>query len=521
MTTGLEDLDASTRKFRLKYEQDCLFSANTGFLSDRLDIALGGLKFMLHCQVRESERLNKQIKLILERSPNVTTDLLSSRLGIKFFLGAACAGGGRTRCKWSEYKPVAQKLQNECLSAWDSDLMRIISSKPDRFSPPVVGSTVDAANNAGQAAVDCVSVTEMTNEVINKEYVKAKPHLRTSGGGKGIRHPWAVCYNMKLSKLMSSLWGENEQHNKQFLDIPVICFGSRKPTETRSSFTAYMAVEKVRTCQRMVACDFDTKSNKLRVLIPLRFSSSTDLIASHFSDVKAGVAVGIFAVKLESLGDRSTHSFIVGNSIGIKKMLQLKPPSAEMEVTLGELNRQDKKETPEELLPAPSPSPVSKPSSTSLTTPPEHSSSSSSSSSIPASKPDDGDADLMEGLNLLAKEELQRLQREQQQSTVSKTTKTTKAGVQQEHAGTDAVKSSELLDQHEAREMLSRAISDSRHLPDDLELDEELITEETSKEIGENVISAVESALVGKLFQNGQVPTIAAVNELMEAGLDI
>ena len=84
----------------------------------------------------------------------------------------------------------------------------------------------------------------------------------------------------------------------------------------------------------MVECNFDSRTCAVRIRLPLSFRSSTDLIRSHYMDVKAGVTVAIFAVKLLSLGDIRTKSFISGTASATETLLQLKKPSTKMEETL-------------------------------------------------------------------------------------------------------------------------------------------------------------------------------------------
>ena len=334
MSTDESKLETSTLKFRRLFSSDCLHAASTGLLTHRLEVALGGLRHMMRSDVRESERVNKQIKLILERSPSATCDLLSSRVALKYYLGQANVGSGHTRAKWSSYKPIAQKLQNDCLAGWDSKEQ--LSSRADRFAPPVFSNESSKAESASVNLDDTGHTGEfwsLSHGAVNREFVKLKPDLQTTGS----QHAWAVCYNMQLGKKIQELWSGSalSETSGQVLSIPAICFASRKPTETRSSFTTYMAVEKVRTTYRMVPCHFDSKTNRLRVLLPLRFTSSIDLIASHFAAVKKGTVVGVFGVKLCSLGDVKEGSLCHGLATEVVKILQLQPPSKKNGRTVG------------------------------------------------------------------------------------------------------------------------------------------------------------------------------------------
>lgn len=487
LATDAKQLDATTLKFRKKYDVDCAYAAQSGLLSNRLEIVLGGLKFLLRSDVRESERVNKQIKLILERSPSASTDLISSRVALKYYLGAASAGQGHTRAKWSDYKPVAQKLQNECLAGWDTK--KELSDKVDRFSAPIFSpdyfrhnvnaSTGCNATDTGNASVEN-SFWRLTQEDINKEYVRINPGIQTNG----CKHAWAVCYNMQLSKKIQDLWASSNTSDENSLNIPVICFGSRKPTDVRSTFTAYMAVEKVRTSYMMIPCMFDTKTNIMQILTPLTFHSSTDLIASHYDDVKNGAIVGVFAVRLLSLGDIDTYSLLQGSAHGVEKILQLKKATPAMEAKLEGLSNHK---------PSVDVASILKPPSASL----------SSSSTEPQSDgkgASDADSDLSEGLNLLLQQEIAK----------AKKTNPTQGDDTHQKSG-----------EQDARKLLVHAISDFHHIPDDLELEEDILADEISQEIREDLVDQVEAALINKVLDTGRTADEASVNEHMAAGLDL
>lgn len=514
MTADPKTLDATTLKFRNTYHVDCAHAAATGLLTYRLEIVLGGLKHMLRSDVRESERINKQIKLILERAPSATTDLISSRVALKYYLGAAGAGHGHTRAKWSAYKPVAQKLQNECLAGWDSRTE--LTSRVDRFSSPTYSvNTIRGASDDDVSQGDRErsegTFWKLSHDDINTEYVKMTPRVQTGG----CKHAWAVCYNMQLSKKIQEMWSQQQPATETMvdshcldrvcLDLPIICFGSRKPTETRSSFNAYMAVEKVRTCYQMVACSFMTQTKTLKVITPLTFKSSTDLIASHYDDVKNGNVVGVFAVRLATLGDPNTCSLTTGSTAGIQKILQLKRASQTMEAKLEGLSTHIAGTGPE--------SGVRVPSNTSSKSLPA-SSSSSSSTTAPVWDSDaaEADSDLADGLNLLLKQEMAKQQAMQhQQNAKQPSPNVTTAGPRP--GGAEAA---------EAHALLVSALSDFHHVPDDTELEEHMFADETSAHIGEDIVSKLEESLFNRTVDGGRCqPDPSSVDEYISAGLDL
>ena len=529
MATHESNLDATTLKFRQQFAHECLHAAQTGCSTDRLEIALGGFRYLMRCHVRESERVNKQIKLILERAPSATTDLISSRVALKYYLGQANAGEGRTRAKWSLYKPVAQKLQNDCLAGWDAKNQ--ISSVVDRFAPPAYSEETGPKSSASPPnpdahTDDCDSrhakddFWSLSNEQINREYVKVKPSLQTTG----CKHAWAVCYNMQLGKKIQELWSETDKSEVSSsstgtLPIPVICFGTRQPTENRSSFTAHMAVEKVRTSYRMVSCHFDTAKNKLRVLLPLKFKSSTDLIASHFESVKNGSTVAVFGVRLTSLGDLDARSMLHGNASGVVRLLQLKAASKAMEQQLDGLSTHG---APSKVgisvaaasVPSSSSLPSSSTSAAPATTPSTAATATATAAAISSvagnsDGVDSGDADLEEGLKLLLKQEMNRQHRAAASASASS------------QGGNTCNNDKQDSNLQDASKVLEHALSDFHHLPDDLELEEDEIVNEICGETGEELVSNMESALIKKVLKSGQTPSEKHIDDNIQDGLDI
>jgi len=229
---------------------------------------------------------------------------------------------------------------------------------------------------------------------------------------------------------------------------------------------------------------FDTKTNIMQILTPLTFHSSTDLIASHYDDVKNGAIVGVFAVRLLSLGDIDTYSLLQGSAHGVEKILQLKKATPAMEAKLEGLSNHK---------PSVDVASILKPPSASL----------SSSSTEPQSDgkgASDADSDLSEGLNLLLQQEIAK----------AKKTNPTQGDDTHQKSG-----------EQDARKLLVHAISDFHHIPDDLELEEDILADEISQEIREDLVDQVEAALINKVLDTGRTADEASVNEHMAAGLDL
>ena len=297
-------LDINAIKLKRKYSFDLEFGAKTGQLTSRLDIVLCGIKIHWRADVADNERINKTIALLRERSPNISDDLQSSRVALKHYLGETVAGEGLDKHKWSSYKAACQKLQNICMAAWDGK--EEVMSPQDRFAPPSKPQGIPSADNVASV------------------YSKLVPNTKI----QGVRGAWATCYNMKWNKLVQDSRDSECSSSKASagLDIPAMCFGVRKPNETRSSFTIYLCVEKVRTAHIMVQCTYKAASNDIHVNLPLSLVTSTEAIASHFEDVMSGCTVSLFSVRLASFGSFCSGHLSCGKASSIQKAFQLMKP---------------------------------------------------------------------------------------------------------------------------------------------------------------------------------------------------
>ncbi|CAE7303869.1 unnamed protein product [Symbiodinium sp. KB8] len=88
------DLDVNSRKFRDMFRHDLRHVQDHGMVPDRLCKFLNGLKSFYRADVRDCEKTNKVISLLLERCPRIGDDLLSSRVVLKHYLGETGAGAG-------------------------------------------------------------------------------------------------------------------------------------------------------------------------------------------------------------------------------------------------------------------------------------------------------------------------------------------------------------------------------------------------------------------------------------------
>ena len=107
------DIDVNSRKFRDAFRHDLRHVQDHGMVPDRLSKFLNGLKSFYRADVRDCEKTNKVISLLLERCPRIGDDLLSSRVALKHYLGETGAGAGFQHKKWSDFRPVAEGLKQK------------------------------------------------------------------------------------------------------------------------------------------------------------------------------------------------------------------------------------------------------------------------------------------------------------------------------------------------------------------------------------------------------------------------
>ena len=315
-------LERNALKFGQRYWDDLQKVAATGKLTPKLEVVLAGIKTLWRADVRENERINKCIALLRERAPNISDDLQSSRTMLKHFLGQA--GQGLNRSKWSSFKASVQSSQNVCMSAWDGK--EEVMSPQDRFAPPTAPKGLPSSDVLAQAV----------------QFLY--PH---SIAPKTVKHAWATCYNMMFNKHVKEMVDGNDVEKSKIyiskvqagLNIPCMCFGTRKPSESRSSFTMYMCIEKVRTVYRMVPCTFTTSTNQISINLPLTFVSSTDAIAAHYEDVMSGSTVGVFGVDLATFGNADDGLLTCARAKQVYKIFQLNKPKAKTVKTLEKVVR--------------------------------------------------------------------------------------------------------------------------------------------------------------------------------------
>ena len=110
-------LDQTTRKFTDFFAPELRQAAADGTCAPKLWAAMVALRRLWRSDTRENERINKMIGIQGDRSPNISLELLSSRIALKHYFGAALSTHEQNRGRetWSTSRPIAAALLHTCL----------------------------------------------------------------------------------------------------------------------------------------------------------------------------------------------------------------------------------------------------------------------------------------------------------------------------------------------------------------------------------------------------------------------
>ncbi|CAE7792673.1 unnamed protein product [Symbiodinium sp. CCMP2592] len=307
-----DQLEINARKVKTLFNAELTVASIQGVLVGPLRVCMRGVARVWQADTRENERVNKQLKLTAERCPNASVELQSSRACIKHFLGeAGHAGSGSQRRKWSTYKPTALSMLRSCLTAWHDRLQ--IQEDTTRWQAPEDPELLPQTKLA---------------QIVRRLYPCKVPVSQKN---------WAACYNMLLSRALHDRESSSDRHHQ----VPVICFAHRAAGARKSTFSYYVACEKIRSSHRLVECSLSNNGgddNKwVHVRKPLTFHNSIDVIASHYCNV-AG-ASGMVQICIVPV-HRSTASMCDLSLVGAYgtqapvPVTTLKPPSKKLQKKL-------------------------------------------------------------------------------------------------------------------------------------------------------------------------------------------
>ena len=272
--TPAQQLETNARKVKTTFASDLAIAMSEGLLVGRLRTSLRSVAVAWRADTRECERINKSLKLFTERGPNSSAELISSRAGIKHYLGEAqCAGATELRRKWSNYRPQARRLSEICLRCW-ADKQEVMENT-ERWIQPA------------QPRASVPSEAKLAS-IFSRLHPDTKPTMATS---------WAACFNAIVNKHLNAT---------ATTMIPVLAIGCKVVDESRehglrSAFSYFAVAEKVRRTHRLAPCTLEGDAGAQRIVVqrPLRFSLTVDVIASFFPAVRQGSRVKIFLVPTE------------------------------------------------------------------------------------------------------------------------------------------------------------------------------------------------------------------------------
>ena len=317
-------LEINVRKLKRTYHADLQSMARTGCCGSRLYWCLKGISMLWKSDVRENERINKMLGLLNDRCPNMNLDLKSARISLKYILGEAGEGTGKSRVKWSQYKPVAERIRSQCLSCWD--LVNEVQSNPDRWLPNKA-----ATNIAWRPAAE-----------INAAVSKLRPHT----SNVSMQYAWAASYGMYLHKQLRGIVDP--------VRVLVIRFDV-KASGQRLTSTFWVAAEKVRNRYIMCPAQFDNTSHQLTWDSLQGFTPLVQCIKSYYTHVKQGDSVVVKHALVDGgknghaaasvpaevgstavLPSHTCDAIMCGYVNRFTTLIQLSPPSAAFMKTLAD-----------------------------------------------------------------------------------------------------------------------------------------------------------------------------------------
>ena len=138
----VKSLDPATTAIRDLCKSELVNISQTGAFSRQADTSSGSLLWAmlamlsryLHVETQSIEGLNSIVKLLGRRCPNISLELLSSRLTIKRLIGLSDAGVTGCGKRWSHIKAAAEREVLE-LSEHSGACMQVLCDA-DRWEPP-------------------------------------------------------------------------------------------------------------------------------------------------------------------------------------------------------------------------------------------------------------------------------------------------------------------------------------------------------------------------------------------------
>jgi hypothetical protein len=217
-----------------------------------------GAGHKVKADVRENERINKQIGLIAGRAPSASHELVNARIQLKFDLGKGALndeGHGTLRGKWSNFKPAATLLRNICLEHWDN--VNTVLMTPNRFAEPSIPDGLPQKDD----------VTRLGSRLL-------LGHVETTNA-----QAWAAVH-IKDWKYANDWWEMNDRILACYVVEPFR--PTSAPTEARA---ACVQAEQVNSHWWFASCTLHTDGSMI-IPLPMNFITWLDWLASYHAEVQ-------------------------------------------------------------------------------------------------------------------------------------------------------------------------------------------------------------------------------------------
>lgn len=250
MTEAEENIDLQTRKIRTILKDELNVAKTSGKCPQKLYAVVFAIGQKMFSDVQEMEGLNSLVKLIGNRAPNISLELLSSRISLKKRMGIGRRGSD---LRYSSIAPQLQDIVMECVQAADKETLKEVGAIT-RWAPP-----------------DKLLALLPTPDEVKK--VK-ETQITQSDQQKMV---WAATYNAVIAKACSK-----SIDCKNCLIIGDI-------DQLVDGYNVYVAADKVRSTYDLAKWEVQKYKTRFQVspVVPFEIASSIQVIAKTFERVHA------------------------------------------------------------------------------------------------------------------------------------------------------------------------------------------------------------------------------------------
>ena len=301
LSADADSLEITARKIKARFGESLQLAARTGLMRPRLFWLLKTASMIWKPDVRENERLNKQVKLLDQRCTSIGLDLKSARLTLKYVLGSAGEAANR-KSKFSDIRPAAVRVRDLCLSGWP-DMVDIMSN-PRRWLP-----------TSRPDSVPCP-------QEVTAEYRKLRPGDDVN---YGVQYAWSASYSMVVHRSLAA-----SSHLREHPLCPVaLCFKEGCQEDQQAARSFWISAAQFR--KRHILCKAEWRKDlKQLTWSQLQgFEPLVNLIKKFYKPVQSGAKiVNIYQLGLQSIGDAGSGELGVASVKSIRHLLELQQPTA-------------------------------------------------------------------------------------------------------------------------------------------------------------------------------------------------